>query len=209
MTGRSGRTEALISRVVYGRQAEQSAVLLLYGAEVCACLVEGEKIRSEGGCFRSVFVEVGGQRHSRVREREIGTKWTNSLSDSLSNQPWTALQAWYLYPQARAPDILVYYRYDRPTMDSVNTASKRPYSTLLLTYTPYRRTQYSLWLGQYVIAPSTILCPTNCSWPAVRVHGLNGACRLFDFLDTEFSGLQGMTPTQLVLYVRQRLILSS
>jgi hypothetical protein len=60
--------------VVDGRQAEQSAILLLYGGEVCTCLVEGKKIRSEGGCFRFVYVEVGGQRHSRVREREIGTK---------------------------------------------------------------------------------------------------------------------------------------
>jgi hypothetical protein len=34
-----------------GRQAEQSAGLLLYGGEVCTCLVEGEKIISEGGCF--------------------------------------------------------------------------------------------------------------------------------------------------------------
>jgi hypothetical protein len=74
MTGRSGRTEALISRVGDGHQAEQSADLLLYDGEVCMCFVEGEKIRSKGGCFRSGSVEVGGQRHSRVREREIGTK---------------------------------------------------------------------------------------------------------------------------------------
>jgi hypothetical protein len=98
------------------------------------CLVEGEKIRSEGGCFRSVFVEVGGQRHSRVgegeREREIGTKYTIVLTGSWSNQLWIALQAWYLYPQATAPDILAYYRCRLPTMDSVNTASKRPCSTL-------------------------------------------------------------------------------
>jgi hypothetical protein len=52
------------------------------------------------------------------------------LTDSWSNQLWTALQAWYLYPQARAPDIQAYYKSRRPTMDSVNTASKRPYSTL-------------------------------------------------------------------------------
>jgi hypothetical protein len=30
----------------------------------------GEKIRSEGGCFRSESDEGGGQRHLRVRERE-------------------------------------------------------------------------------------------------------------------------------------------
>jgi hypothetical protein len=51
-----------------------STNLLLYCGEVRTCLVEGEKIRSEGGCFRSGSVEVGGQRNSRVREREIGTK---------------------------------------------------------------------------------------------------------------------------------------
>jgi hypothetical protein len=52
----------------------RNADLLLYCGEARTCLVEGEKIRSEGGCFRSVFVEVGGQGHSRVGEREIGTK---------------------------------------------------------------------------------------------------------------------------------------
>jgi hypothetical protein len=76
-----------------------------------------------------MFVEVSGQRHSRVGEREIGTKYTMVLTNSWSNQLWTALQAWYLYPQARAPDILAYYRCRRPTMNSVNTAIKRPYST--------------------------------------------------------------------------------
>jgi hypothetical protein len=66
----------------------------------------------------------------REREREIGTKYTIVLTGSWSNQLWIALQAWYLYPQATAPDILVYYRCRRPTMDNVNTASKQPYSTL-------------------------------------------------------------------------------
>jgi hypothetical protein len=38
------------------------------------CSFEGKKIKSEGGCFGSESVEDGGQRHSRVREREIGTE---------------------------------------------------------------------------------------------------------------------------------------
>jgi hypothetical protein len=73
---------------------------------------DGEKIRSEGGCFRSESVEGGGQRHLRVREREREAQNEPlSLTDSWSNQLWTALQAWYLYPKARVPDILAYYKY--------------------------------------------------------------------------------------------------
>jgi hypothetical protein len=59
----------MVEIVGNGRQAEQAPVSSRIVERSCTCLVEGEKIRSEGGYFRSGLVGDGGHRHSRVRER--------------------------------------------------------------------------------------------------------------------------------------------
>jgi hypothetical protein len=68
-----------------------------------------EKIRSEGGGFRSEPLRCGGQ-DTRECKRESGHKMELPLTE-LDNQLWTTIQAWYLYPQARAPAIPAYYKY--------------------------------------------------------------------------------------------------
>jgi hypothetical protein len=63
-----------------------------------------EKIRSEGGGFRSEPVRCGGQ---DTRECKRGRVWHKM------ELPLTELE--YLYPQARAPAIPAYYKYDPST----------------------------------------------------------------------------------------------
>jgi hypothetical protein len=84
-----------------------------------------EKIRSEGGGFRSEPVWCGGQDTRECkREREFGTKWSLTQESARERVPLTKLEqpitlddhtAWYLYPQARAPAILAYYKYGPST----------------------------------------------------------------------------------------------
>jgi hypothetical protein len=43
-------------------------------------------------------------------ERERDGHKASYIHRSWSNQPWTTIQAWYLYPQARAEAFSAYYK---------------------------------------------------------------------------------------------------
>jgi hypothetical protein len=89
-----------------------------------------EKIRSKGGGFRSEAVKSGGQRHKRVGEREIGTKWNFTI-----NLVGATIFGWPYKPGIYTPRLGHQpFRHITnmapPVMDSVNTAIGCLYSTV-------------------------------------------------------------------------------
>jgi hypothetical protein len=90
---------------------------------------EEEKIISEGGSFRSEATGCGGQDTKECkRERERHKMGIPLLS--WSNQLWTTIQPGIYTPRLGHKLFKHITGMARPTMDSVNTASRCPHSTI-------------------------------------------------------------------------------
>jgi hypothetical protein len=88
-----------------------------------------EKIRSEGGSFRSGATGCGGQDTGECKREREKHKMEPPLTE-LEQLTLDEHTAWYLYPQARARAIPAYYKYGPSTNGQVNMVIRCPYSTL-------------------------------------------------------------------------------
>jgi hypothetical protein len=90
---------------------------------------EQEKIRSEGGGFRSGAIGSGGQDTRQCKRERERHKMEFPLL-SWSNQLWTTIQPGIYTPRLGHELFQHITSMARPPMDSVNTVIRCPYSTL-------------------------------------------------------------------------------